>query len=484
MKTLSQLIPQPLFNYFEDICQIPRPSKKEEKIRQFLLGFAAENSLKAKTDKIGNVLILKPATPGMENAPTVILQTHMDMVCEKNSDKVFDFDNDAIETQIVDGWVKANGTTLGADCGIGIAAQMAVLTSTKIKHGAIECLITVDEETGLTGAFELQAGFLTGSVLLNLDSEDEGEIFIGCAGGIDTIATFSYKKEEVPTNSVALKLSVAGLLGGHSGDDIDKDRGNANKILNRFLWSASKKQDIRIADFNGGNLRNAIAREAFVTIVILENEKENLINNFEEFSSKLKFEFERSEPGLKLIAEEIRIPEFVIDFETQIKFLKAIYACPHGVLEMSTRMEGMVESSSNLAAIKFIEGNKILITTSQRSEIESRKHCAAEMVESVFELAGAEVIHTDGYPGWTPNPDSEVVKITVDSYEKLFGIVPSVRSIHAGLECGLFLEKYPDLDMVSFGPTIRGAHSPDERLNIEATNKFWKHLVDVLENIK
>ena len=484
MKTLSQLIPQPLFNYFEDICQIPRPSKKEEKIRQFLLGFAAENSLKAKTDKIGNVLILKPATPGMENAPTVILQTHMDMVCEKNSDKVFDFDNDAIETQIVDGWVKANGTTLGADCGIGIAAQMAVLTSTKIKHGAIECLITVDEETGLTGAFELQAGFLTGSVLLNLDSEDEGEIFIGCAGGIDTIATFSYKKEEVPTNSVALKLSVAGLLGGHSGDDIHKDRGNANKILNRFLWSASKKQDIRIADFNGGNLRNAIAREAFVTIVILENEKENLINNFEEFSSKLKFEFERSEPGLKLIAEEIRIPEFVIDFETQIKFLKAIYACPHGVLEMSTRMEGMVESSSNLAAIKFIEGNKILITTSQRSEIESRKHCAAEMVESVFELAGAEVIHTDGYPGWTPNPDSEVVKITVDSYEKLFGIVPSVRSIHAGLECGLFLEKYPDLDMVSFGPTIRGAHSPDERLNIEATNKFWKHLVDVLENIK
>ena len=484
MKTLSQLIPQPLFNYFEDICQIPRPSKKEEKIRQFLLGFAAENSLKAKTDKIGNVLILKPATPGMGNAPTVILQTHMDMVCEKNSDKVFDFDNDAIETQIVDGWVKANGTTLGADCGIGIAAQMAVLTSTKIKHGAIECLITVDEETGLTGAFELQAGFLTGSVLLNLDSEDEGEIFIGCAGGIDTIATFSYKKEEVPTNSVALKLSVAGLLGGHSGDDIHKDRGNANKILNRFLWSASKKQDIRIADFNGGNLRNAIAREAFVTIVILENEKENLINNFEEFSSKLKFEFERSEPGLKLIAEEIRIPEFVIDFETQIKFLKAIYACPHGVLEMSTRMEGMVESSSNLAAIKFIEGNKILITTSQRSEIESRKHCAAEMVESVFELAGAEVIHTDGYPGWTPNPDSEVVKITVDSYEKLFGIVPSVRSIHAGLECGLFLEKYPDLDMVSFGPTIRGAHSPDERLNIEATNKFWKHLVDVLENIK
>ncbi len=484
MKTLSKLAPQPLFNYFEDICQIPRPSKKEEKIRKFLLDFATDNNLESKTDNIGNVLILKPASAGMGNAPTVILQTHMDMVCEKNSDKVFDFDNDAIETQVVDGWVKANGTTLGADCGIGIAAQMAVLTSTKIKHGAIECLITVDEETGLTGAFELQAGFLTGSVLLNLDSEDEGEIFIGCAGGIDTIATFSYKKEDVPTNSAALKLTVAGLLGGHSGDDIDKNRGNANKIVNRFLWSVSKKQDIRIADFNGGNLRNAIAREAFVVVIIPENEKEDLIDNFRVFSDEIKFEFEQSEPGLKLTVEETKIPEFVIDIETQINLLKAVYACPHGVLEMSTRMKGMVETSSNLAAIKFVEDNKILITTSQRSEIESRKYCAAEMVESVFELAGAKVIHTDGYPGWTPNPDSEVVKITVDSYRKLFGIVPNVRSIHAGLECGLFLEKYPDLDMVSFGPTIRGAHSPDERLDIETTDKFWKHLVDVLENIK
>ncbi len=484
MKTLSQLTPQPLFNYFEDICQIPRPSKKEEKIRQFLLDFADDNNLKAKTDEIGNVLILKPATTGMENAPTVILQTHMDMVCEKNSDKVFDFDNDAIETQIVDGWVKANGTTLGADCGIGIAAQMAVLTSTKIKHGAIECLITVDEETGLTGAFELQAGFLTGSVLLNLDSEDEGEIFIGCAGGIDTIATFSFKKEKVPVSWATIKLSVAGLLGGHSGDDIDKNRGNANKILNRFLWSASKKHDIRIADFNGGNLRNAIAREAFVIVAIPENEKEELILDFKKFSAQVQFEFERSESGLKLVVENEKRPEFVIDIETQIKFLKAISGCPHGIIEMSTRMKGMVETSTNLAAIKFINANEILITTSQRSEIESCKYCASEMVESVFELAGAKVIHTDGYPGWVPNPDSKVVKIAADSYKKLFGIVPNVRSIHAGLECGLFLEKYPDLDMVSFGPTIRGAHSPDERLNIDATNKFWKHLVDLLENIK
>ena len=483
-KKLAHLSPQPLFDYFEEICQVPRPSKKEGKIRQFLFDFADQNNLEAKTDKVGNILILKPAAEGMKNAPTVVLQTHMDMVCEKNSNKEFDFDKDPIETQIDDDWVKANGTTLGADCGIGMAAQMAVLTSTNIKHGAIECLFTVDEETGLTGAFELQPGFLTGSVLLNLDSEDEGEIFIGCAGGIDTQAIFSYKKEDVPTNLVALKLSVTGLLGGHSGDDINKNRGNANKILNRFLWSASKKWDIRIADFNGGNLRNAIAREAFAVVVIPENEKENLIASFKTFFKHVQVEFEQSDPGVNLKVENTNQPDFVLGIETQIKLIKAISACPHGVLEMSTRMEGMVETSTNLASVKFIDNNKILITTSQRSEIESRKHRAAEMVESVFELAGAKVIHTDGYPGWIPNPDSKLVKITVDSYNKLFGIKPVVRSIHAGLECGLFIEKYPDLDMVSFGPTIRGAHSPDERLNIKATGKFWKHLVEVLENLK
>ena len=484
MKSLAQLQPQPLFNYFEDICQIPRPSKKEAKIRQFLLDFAHNNNLEAKTDEIGNVLIFKPATSGMENAPTVILQTHMDMVCEKNSDKIFDFDNDPIETQVIDGWVKANGTTLGADCGIGIAAQMAVLTSNEIKHGAIECLITVDEETGLTGAFEIKTGFLSGSVLLNLDSEDEGEIFIGCAGGIDTLATFSYDKEDIPENLAALKLSVAGLMGGHSGDDIHKNRGNANKILNRFLWNSAKKYDLRISDFNGGNLRNAIAREAFAIVLIPENQKENLIANFEKYSAEIKFESERAEPGLKLTYEQTNLPEFIIDKVTQQNLLNVVYGCPHGVLVMSTSMEGMVETSTNLASVKFEANNKIKVVTSQRSEIESRKYMAAEMVESVFQLAGAEVVHTDGYPGWAPNPDSAVVKITVDSYKKLFGVVPLVRSIHAGLECGLFLEKYPNLDIVSFGPTILGAHSPDERLDIETTNKFWKHLVDVLENIK
>lgn len=484
MKVLSGLQPQPLFNYFEEICQVPRPSKKEERIRQFLIDFAHNNGLKPKTDEAGNVLIYKPATPGMENAPTVILQTHMDMVCEKNSDKVFDFDNDPIEPVIADGWVKASGTTLGADCGIGIAAQLAVLTSKEIKHGPLECLITVDEETGLTGAFALKPGFLKGNILLNLDSEDEGEIFIGCAGGIDTVATFTYLKNEVPKDSVAFKIMVSGLLGGHSGDEIHKNRGNANKIAARFLQKASKSINLKLADFNGGNLRNAIAREAALLVVLPGNKSEILARDFEQFKSEVIFEFERAEPGLKLALERTELPVFTIDNETQEKLINALMACPHGVLEMSTRMEGMVETSTNLASVKFTGDDKIVVTTSQRSEIESRKHYAAQMVEAVFNLAGAEVAHSDGYPGWTPNPDSEVLKITVKSYEQLFGVKPIVRSIHAGLECGLFLEKYPGLDMVSFGPTIRGAHSPDERLDIGTTQKFWVHLVDVLESLK
>ena len=484
MNKLEHLKPQPLFNYFEQICQIPRPSKKEEKIRKFLLDFAKEHKLTAKTDKAGNVLIYKPAHPGRENRPVVILQTHMDMVCEKNSNKIFDFDNDPIEPIIADGWVKANGTTLGADCGIGIAAQMAVLTSDKIKHGPLECLITVDEETGLTGAKALEPGFMTGSVLLNLDSEDEGEIFIGCAGGIDTVAVLHYEKEPVPKSHAAMEISVSGLLGGHSGDDIHKNRGNAIKILNRFLLRAFNDFSARLADFNGGNLRNAIAREARAVIVSPEKEKSNLINRFNNFEKQVKFEFEHNEPNLKLSAEDAELPGFLIDFKTQNKLLNAISASPHGVLEMSTRMEGMVETSTNLASVKFETNNTILITTSQRSELESRKYAAAEMVRSVFELAGAAVTHSDGYPGWAPNPDSNILKTTVSSYKKLFGKEPVVRSIHAGLECGLFLEKYPNLDMVSFGPTIKGAHSPDERLNIETTEKFWKHLLDVLENIE
>jgi len=483
MKNLSNLQPQPLFNYFEDICQVPRPSKKEEKIRRFLLNFTSSHNLAAKTDEAGNVLISKAATPGREGAPVVILQTHMDMVCEKNRDKKIDFENDPIEPYIEDGWVKANGTTLGADCGIGIAAQLAVLTSEDISHGPVECLITVDEETGLTGAFALRPGFMTGSVLLNLDSEEEGEIFIGCAGGIDSVATFTAREEKVPDNSTAVKLSVIGLQGGHSGDDIEKKRGNANKILNRFLWQAVRKYDIDLAEFDGGNLRNAIPREARAVITVNKDKTDQVISGFKKFTAVIKNEYQFNEPGIAMEAEETNLPENIIDKETRNKLVNALYGCPHGILEMSTRMDGMVETSTNLASVKFQKGGKIIVTTSQRSELESRKYYASEMVASLFELAGAEVEHSDGYPGWTPNPDSTLLKTAIDAYKRLFDKEPAVRSIHAGLECGLFLEKYPHLDMISFGPTIKGAHSPAERLNIESTGKFWQYLTEILETV-
>ncbi len=483
MSKLTQLQPQPLFAYFNDICRIPRPSKKEDQIRNFLIDFAKSKNLNVKTDDAGNLLISKPAVPGKEHIPAVILQTHMDMVCEKNRDTVFDFEKDAIEPYIEEGWIKARGTTLGADCGIGMAAQLAVLTSDQINHGPVECLFTVDEETGLTGAFALQPGFMSGSILLNLDSEDEGEIFIGCAGGIDTIASIMIKPEEVPKEAVAIKLSATGLLGGHSGDDIDKKRGNAIKILTRFIWHSARKFNINLSNFEGGNLRNAIAREASATVVLPVHHKESFEAEFEKFTAELKFEYEKNEPALVLHMEETNIPSHVMGDKAQTNLLNALYACPHGVIEMSTRMEGMVETSTNLASVK-INGNQIIVTTSQRSEIDSRKRYIAGMVRSVFELAGFDVKHSEGYPGWAPNTSSEVLQTAVTSYRNLFEKDPVIRSIHAGLECGLFLEKYPHLDMVSFGPTIKGAHSPDERLDVESTGKFWKHLVDVLENIK
>ena len=483
MKRLSMISPQPLWNYFEEICRIPRPSKKEEKIRQYLLDFAHAKNLMVKTDNAGNVLISKSAGPGREGAPVVVLQTHMDMVCEKNADVDFDFDADPI-IPVADGdWVSATGTTLGADCGIGIAAQLAVLASDTILHGPLECLFTVDEETGLTGAFELERGFISGKILLNLDSEDEGEIFIGCAGGIDTVATFRVHPEEIPAGYSSWKIGAGGLQGGHSGDDIHKGRGNANKILTRFLLQVSREMDAKISAFNGGNLRNAIPREAWCIFLIPENGAELLKTVFDKFAADIRFEFINTEPGLDIRLTETEKPEIVMEAGIQMRMVNALMACPHGVLEMSSRMPGMVETSTNLASVKFRDGNKIAITTSQRSEIESRKKMAASMVEAVFSLAGAEVEHSDGYPGWTPDPESAILKLTVASYKKLFGVDPIVRSIHAGLECGLFKEKYPDLDMVSFGPTIRGAHSPSEKVSIPATQKFWLHLVDLLEEI-
>lgn len=484
MMKLDSLSPQPIWNYFEAICQVPRPSKKEEKIIQFLKEFADSNNLEIRSDEAGNVLISKPASKGYESAPTIILQSHIDMVCEKNADVVHNFETDPIKPIIDGDWVTAEGTTLGADCGIGMAAQMAVLTDDKIAHGPIECLFTVDEETGLTGAFALKPGFLNGKILLNLDSEDEGELFIGCAGGIDTVVTFDFEKDSIPAGYFPVKLKVQGLLGGHSGDDISKGRGNANKILNRFLYQMQDKVDLRLASFDGGNLRNAIAREAMAVVLVPAAEKEAITAEFNVFRAEVQNELAMTEPNLAMSLESTEMPDFVLDSETQSSLINSLYACPHGVMAMSYRMPGLVESSTNLASVKFNHENSIEVTTSQRSDLESGKMDVAQMVESVFKLAGAKVRHSDGYPGWTPNPDSHVLEVTREAYLKLFDVEPIVRSIHAGLECGLFLEKYPDMDMISFGPTLRMVHSPDEKIHIETVRKFWVLLVEVLQSLK
>ena len=479
---LNNLKPEIVWSYFEEILQIPRPSKKEEKIREYLIAFGKQNNLETKSDEAGNILIKKNATAGMENRKIIVLQSHMDMVCEKNSDVKHDFDNDPIQPVIDGDWVTAKGTTLGADDGIGIAAQLAILSSTDIIHGPIECLFTVDEETGLTGAFALQPEFLEGRVLINLDSEDEGELFIGCAGGIDTVATFKYKHVKTPNNSISYKISISGLKGGHSGDDINKGFGNSVKILTRLLWNASNDLKIHLAHFDGGNLRNAIAREATAIITIKPKRKERMLAYVESFSNAVKEELSITEPGLSIQIEETGMPKTILNNKIQNRLLNSLYACPHGVITMSQKMPGMVETSTNLASVKFRGKNTIEVTTSQRSDSGTAKLDIAHMVENLFRLASAKVIHSDGYPGWTPNPASSILKITEKAYKDLFRTDPVVRSIHAGLECGLFLEKYPDMDMISFGPTLRRVHSPDERINIETVRKFWELLLEVLKH--
>jgi len=480
MKTLE---PTLVWNFFHEITQIPRPSKKEERIIAYLKTFAEKYKLAIKTDAAGNVLICKPATKGFENSKTVVLQSHVDMVCEKNSDIQHDFDTDPIQTYIDGDWVKAKGTTLGADNGIGMSMMMAVLASDKLAHPALECLFTVDEETGLTGAFALDKNFLSGQILINLDSEDDGEIFVGCAGGIDTVAVIPYKTETTPENYFGFSVSVSGLRGGHSGDDINKGLGNANKILNRFLWMVNQKMNLRLQSFDGGNLRNAIAREAVAVACVPYKEKENIRVLFNLYVADVESEKGSIEPKMKLTLESEAVPETVLDKKASNSLLNSLYACPHGVKAMSPDMPGLVETSTNLASVKMKDGNKIEITTSQRSSVESSKYDVANQVEALFTLAGAVVSHGDGYPGWKPNLQSEILKIAAETHSKLFAYEPKVRAIHAGLECGLFLEKYPQLDMISIGPTMLGVHSPDERLSISATQKCWKWLNEILKNI-
>jgi dipeptidase D len=482
-EVLLDLQPKAVWKYFKEITMIPRPSKKEERIVHYLIEFAKSYNLRFEQDEVGNVLICKSATPGYENKKTVVLQSHVDMVCEKNSDKIHDFDNDPIQVQIVDGWVKAKGTTLGADDGIGVAAQLAILAAVNIEHGPIECLFTIDEETGLTGAFGLDSNFMKGRILLNLDSEDEGELFIGCAGGKDTVIKIPYKFEPAPLDHSAFTVRISGLKGGHSGDDIHKGLGNANKIINRILWKASKLFNLRLFAIEGGNLRNAIAREAFSKVLVPSDK----VADFESFIFKsaeaIKIEYNITEPLLQINLEKSdeEVKQVVVKDDQQ-KLFNSLYACPHGVISWSQSIPGFVETSTNLASVRM-ESDHFLITTSQRSSVESAKEDVANMVMACFDLTGAEIKQSNGYPGWAPNPESAIREITVNSYNRLFNQEPLVKAIHAGLECGLIGDKYPGMDMISYGPTIKGAHSPDERIQIETVQKFWDLTLDILKNI-
>lgn len=479
----KDLKPAGVFRYFEEICQVPRPSKKEEKIIAYLQDFGKQHHLETWTDEAGNVLIKKPATPGMELCKTVALQAHVDMVCEKNNDVQHDFLTDPIETVIEGEWMKAKGTTLGADNGIGVATALAILADDSIEHGPLECLFTVDEETGLTGAFALKEGFLHADILLNLDSEDEGELFIGCAGGVDSVAEFSFQETDVPEGYFYGKIQVKGLVGGHSGGDIHLGRANANKLLTRFLSQTYRQHDMYLCKIDGGNLRNAIAREAYAVIAVPEEDKHALRAELNIFAAEVEAEYDITDPDMQISLESEVPCRKAIDKDTTRRLIQALYAVPHGVYAMSQAIPGLVETSTNLASIKMKNNHIIRIETSQRSSTESSKQDIANMVRTVFDLAGAAVSHSDGYPGWKPNTHSEILEIATTSYKRLFGTDAKVKAIHAGLECGLFLDKYPSLDMISFGPTLQGVHSPDERMNLPSVERFWKHLLDILKHI-
>lgn len=479
----KDLKPASVFGYFEEICQVPRPSKREEKIIAYLRTFGESHGLETHVDAAGNVLIRKPATPGMETRKGVVLQSHIDMVCEKNNDVTHNFLTDPIETEIDGDWLRAKGTTLGADNGIGVATELAVLTDPTLEHGPLECLFTVDEETGLTGAYALQPGFISGDILLNLDSEDEGQLFIGCAGGIDSVGTLRYTDVAVPAGYLTLRVSVKGLKGGHSGSDINAGRANANKVLGRFLTQAEQRYDLYLCEIDGGNLRNAIAREAHAVIAVPEADKHAIVAHANVFAAEVQGEYNVADPGLQVLIESEEPRTTAIDRDTTHRLLQIIYACPHGVIAMSQDIPGLVETSTNLASVKMKPDHLIRIETSQRSSITSAKMDVVQMVHTVFELGGAEATSGEGYPGWKPNPHSEILEVATESYRRLFGKEPLVLAIHAGLECGLFLDKYPGLDMISFGPTLVGVHSPDERMLIPTVQLFWDHLVDILKHI-
>jgi dipeptidase D len=479
---LSQLSPQPLWQLFEQICSIPHPSKHEDKIAAWIVNWANDLGLTTVQDKVGNIIIKKPATAGMENKKGVILQAHMDMVPQKNADKAHDFVNDPIEAYVDGEWVTANGTTLGADNGIGLAASLAVLASDNIAHGPLEVLVTIDEEAGMTGAFGLEPGYLEGSILLNTDSEDEGEVYMGCAGGIDVNITLPISHAPTPANSSAYTLAVAGLKGGHSGVDIHLGRGNANKLLARLLLTLSETLNLSLASFNGGSLRNAIPREANAVVTVPTEQVQQLTDLVASALSLYQSEFGTVEDKLSITLSETITPNNVLSAVSQTQLLNSINGCVNGVIRMSDSIAGVVETSTNLGVVVSQE-NAVSIKCLVRSLIDSARSNTQHMVASTFKLAGAEVTFTGAYPGWEPKTDSEIKDILRNTYQEMFGELPKIMVIHAGLECGLFKDAYPEWDMVSFGPTIRFPHSPDEKVKIDTVERFYQLLVKVLGNI-
>lgn len=481
-KDILTLKPEGIWKHFYALTQIPRPSKNEAEAIAYLKKFGEDLGLETIVDEVGNVIIKKPATEGMEDRKGVVLQGHIDMVPQKNADTDHDFEKDPIDAYIDGEWVTAKGTTLGADNGMGVAAAMAVLEATDLVHGPVEALFTMDEETGMTGAENLKAGLLDGDILLNMDSEDEGELYIGCAGGVDSTGVLEYQNEAIPEGMKAFKISVKGLKGGHSGLDINLGRGNANKIMNVLLLKASEKYGLRVATINGGSLRNAIPRESFVTVVVPEDNMANFEQFVKEFEDIAQDEFSETDEGVKVIAEATEMPEHMIDEGSMKNLYKVIADCPNGVISMSKDFDGIVQTSTNLAIV-VSDGKTITISTLQRSLVNPERDELAAKVRTVFEAGGAKATSTGAYPGWKPNPDSAILKEMQNVYNNKYGKIPEVKVIHAGLECGILGATYPHWDMISFGPTIRNPHSPDEMVKIDTVEMFYDFLVDTLKHI-
>ena len=480
-KSISELSPQIVWKHFLAMCSIPHKSKHEEKIREYVVNFAAENSIECLIDEVGNVLLRKPATPGMEDAKGIIMQGHLDMVAQKNSDKDFDFLTDPIETLIDGEWVTANGTTLGADNGMGVAAALAIMESTDLVHGDIEALLTIDEEAGMTGAFALQPNFLKGDILLNLDSETEGEIYVGCAGGSDAVAKFPVTWAKPEAGAVSYMVVLKGMKGGHSGVEINLQRANANKALVRVLYEAAAVANFNLASFNGGDVRNAIPRECTATVAVNSGDVASFEKQIAASVADISKELEATEGAIELVVTKIDALTEVYDNATTTKFLQIVMAHPNGVIRMSDSLEGLVETSLNLGVVTSGK-DAIELISLIRSSSTTAKHTLCDSMKSFYDLAGVESEFGGNYGGWIPNMNSDILKVLLTRYEALYGTVPAITAIHAGLECGIFAEPYPNLDMISFGPTIRFPHSPDEKVHIESVAKFYEFLKDILAN--